>query len=766
MRKRHQALILILFLLLSVFSGGRSFAQELLSDAESLVLEMEAHGAADALWYVQRLVSRDKEWMIRFNEELDHKTVNEKNIHVINEGNEVQQIIVSSPSKGLAVKPQYEWKDGNYTLVIKDLRSESGKPLKYSYKMKFAVMENCPVGQLPWKSSAAVYPQFTISDLKNAEGRTLELGSLVADGSGKNIGRVVEIKKTKSDYEIRMDKKCVGDDPTPNNSGKRRMYSFLDLKPGQKFKIKGEGSPSEFVVSDEYGARRQPGTAYGREVQPGDAVYTHESIPPVREQRFVGFVDEVNPQPDGSVEVIVGEEEADPQPYEPSPDDINPPAAPIGTPEIIRTIDGHMHHTVFISGQKLYSMGQSPANRSLVPEQVNTGDYALIKQVAADSESALVLTVDGTVHRYVQGKGWIRIEEDNERFDGKRFIQVASGQDFYLVLTSEGEVWRHGNNQYFGANEEEEMQALEEAPLHRSDEPDGDSPLLKPEENPPEEESLGAQKPQAEASEQETSAASEGEEIPTLQKGQDAEQSAKEARGAGETELFAIGTGAAPTKNPVKLPGRAKQIDAVGKVALAVLENGELYMWGNNYNGQADPTQPGMGQAIKTPKQVMFSGGIIKMAQTDGERTVVLTSGGEVYFWGKNWSGLGNKGISKIDGLSDIVKIAVKKQHMLALRKDGAVFSIGANEFGELGVGNTRPYKNEEVFKLDFNGAIIEDIGVGDNTSYAIDTKNQLWVWGDNIQGQLGLGTRGEKARVVVPVIARTLEDHDFIVIN
>lgn len=763
MRKRHQAIILILFLLLSAFSSGRSFAQELLSDAESFVLEMEAHGAANALWHVQRLVSKDKEWTIRFNEELDHKTVNEKSIYVINGSNEEQRIIISSPSKGLAIKPQNEWRDGNYTLVIKDLRSESGKPLKYSYRMKFAVMENCPIGQSPWKSSAAVYPQFTIADLKNAEGRTLELGSLVADASAKLIGRVIEIKKTAAGYEIRMDKKCVGGDPVPNNSGKRRMYSFPGLKKGENFKIKGEGSPAELLGFDEYGGETLRGSDYGNNVQPGDAIYTPGTAS--QEQNFVGFVDEVDSQPDGSIDVILEEEEPDPVPYVPAPADINPPPAPIGTPEELRTIDGHMHHTVFISGQKLYSMGQSPASRSLVPVTVDTGGYESLSQVAADSQSALVLTVDGTVHRYVQGRGWIRIEEDNKKFDGKRFIQVASGQDFYLVLTNKGEVWRHGNNQYFGANEEE-LQLLEEMSLRQSDEGSAADSLLKMEENSPEEESLDMKEPPAGAAGQEIAADPEKADTLTSEEEKEAEQPAEESRGAGETELLAIGTGASPTQNPVKLPGRAKQIDAVGKVALAVLENGDLYMWGNNYNGQADPTQPGMGQAIQTPKQVMFSGGSIKMAQTDGDRTVVLTSGGEVYFWGKNWSGLGNKGISKIDGLSDIVKIAVKKQHMLALRKDGAVFSIGANEFGELGIGNTRPYKNEEVFKLDFNGAIIKDIGVGDNTSYAIDTKNQLWVWGDNIKGQLGLGTRGEKARVIVPVLARTLEDYDFVVIN
>jgi len=134
------------------------------------------------------------------------------------------------------------------------------------------------------------------------------------------------------------------------------------------------------------------------------------------------------------------------------------------------------------------------------------------------------------------------------------------------------------------------------------------------------------------------------------------------------------------------------------------------------------------------------------VAAGDGT-SFVLTSSGVIFSWGNQVNGrLGDGEVgddsrtqpAQVVGLSGIKQIAIGVAHGLALRQDGAVFAWGANGAGQLGNGQ----EGGEVgtpFRVGGLDRIVA-IAAGGRSSMALDASGRVFVWGDNVAGQLGLG--------------------------
>ena len=68
------------------------------------------------------------------------------------------------------------------------------------------------------------------------------------------------------------------------------------------------------------------------------------------------------------------------------------------------------------------------------------------------------------------------------------------------------------------------------------------------------------------------------------------------------------------------------------------------------------------------------------------------------------------------------------------------LFSCGNNSFGQLGVNNTNDSSIFIQVITPFSDRIIQ-ISSGNSFSLLLTSKNQVWSWGDNNYGQLGLGS-------------------------
>jgi alpha-tubulin suppressor-like RCC1 family protein len=131
--------------------------------------------------------------------------------------------------------------------------------------------------------------------------------------------------------------------------------------------------------------------------------------------------------------------------------------------------------------------------------------------------------------------------------------------------------------------------------------------------------------------------------------------------------------------------------------SLAVGADGTLWSWGWDFRGQLGT---GQGNTVNTvPAHVINPDGSMLGAviAVDGgsDNSVALRSNGDVAAWGENSSGqLGNGTFGsarlravRVDGLTDVRRVDNAADFMLALRADGTVWGVGANETGELGDG-------------------------------------------------------------------------------
>ena len=199
---------------------------------------------------------------------------------------------------------------------------------------------------------------------------------------------------------------------------------------------------------------------------------------------------------------------------------------------------------------------------------------------------------------------------------------------------------------------------------------------------------------------------------------------------------------------PTTSEGRTKVYAATaqGQFRQLVVEVTGLYL-----KSSADPDHP----------EEKFA---IPMTSTFNGHTLALLSDGTVQGWGNagnyrlTGSYLGSVGTPSpicTDAygsvLEGIVMVAAGGSHSLALTKDGYVYAWGLNENGQTGTGaGETPYPTRVVRESDGAplGGIVA-IAAGHSHSLALDKDGNVWAWGRNTEGQLGIGTQVDAARAV-----------------
>jgi alpha-tubulin suppressor-like RCC1 family protein len=122
----------------------------------------------------------------------------------------------------------------------------------------------------------------------------------------------------------------------------------------------------------------------------------------------------------------------------------------------------------------------------------------------------------------------------------------------------------------------------------------------------------------------------------------------------------------------------------------------------------------------------------------------------KLYSWGRNNNGqlgLGNttnySSPKQVGALTDWLKVSGGFQWFFAIKQNGTLWAWGDNNRGQLGQGNTTNYSSPKQI-----GALTNWKTLSTNRRYAalaIKTDNTLWAWGQNDEGQLGLGNKVDR---------------------
>jgi tRNA A-37 threonylcarbamoyl transferase component Bud32/ATP-dependent protease HslVU (ClpYQ) peptidase subunit len=175
----------------------------------------------------------------------------------------------------------------------------------------------------------------------------------------------------------------------------------------------------------------------------------------------------------------------------------------------------------------------------------------------------------------------------------------------------------------------------------------------------------------------------------------------------------------------------------------------KIYCWGNNFwrqsgNGRKDvnPVQE------SNPKlNELLSNLNITVVKCGANHSLALTQSGEVYAWGSNyWGQIGcgdnfDKSIPiKVKNFNEIKinMISCGGNHSIALTENGCIYSWGNNEDGQLGIGNT---KNSNTPKqIEMKDIVIDKITCGAYHSLLLTNMGVIYAFGHNFFGQIGNG--------------------------
>uniref|UniRef100_H0WZ64 X-linked retinitis pigmentosa GTPase regulator n=1 Tax=Otolemur garnettii TaxID=30611 RepID=H0WZ64_OTOGA len=191
---------------------------------------------------------------------------------------------------------------------------------------------------------------------------------------------------------------------------------------------------------------------------------------------------------------------------------------------------------------------------------------------------------------------------------------------------------------------------------------------------------------------------------------------------------------------------KIKQLSAGSNTSAALTEDGQLFMWGDNSEGQIglkDVTN------VCVPHQVTIGKPISWISCGYYHSAFVTIVDGELYTFGESESGklglpsqlLTNHRIPQlVSSIPDkVIQVACGGGHTLVLTEE-SVYAFGLGQFGQLGLG-TFIFETSEPKVLEYvKGEKIISISCGENHTAMITDTGGIYTFGDGRHGKLGLG--------------------------
>ena len=216
--------------------------------------------------------------------------------------------------------------------------------------------------------------------------------------------------------------------------------------------------------------------------------------------------------------------------------------------------------------------------------------------------------------------------------------------------------------------------------------------------------------------------------------------------------------------NPVRVTfpeaAQAMVISAGSSHSLAIDSDGTAWAWGRRNEGQLGN---GLAAARFGPTRVTMPHNIrfISIVASRGH-SVAIDQHGQAWAWGEGWrmdgAGLGDGSsgrhfkpiqVAMPEGIT-FTDIATGFSHNLALTADGSVYAWGRNAEGQLGDGSDSPRSTPVEITLP-SDTRVEQIAAGAHHSVALTEDGDIWVWGENLEGQLA-DTTTENRHAPTPI--------------
>jgi alpha-tubulin suppressor-like RCC1 family protein len=195
-----------------------------------------------------------------------------------------------------------------------------------------------------------------------------------------------------------------------------------------------------------------------------------------------------------------------------------------------------------------------------------------------------------------------------------------------------------------------------------------------------------------------------------------------------------------------------KTVSVGSEHVAAIKTDGTLWMWGGNTESQLGD---GTSNHKSSPVQTLAGGSNWLSVSAGVNQTAAIKTDGSLWVWGWNPSGM--LGIGTIINASVPTQIAGYDWRQAAsgvcntaaIKTDGSLWIWGFNFYGECGIGESVTTTISFPVQTVCGGNDWKKICMGHMNTAAIKTDGTLWGWGYNFNGVLGDGTDIDKSSPV-----------------
>lgn len=207
----------------------------------------------------------------------------------------------------------------------------------------------------------------------------------------------------------------------------------------------------------------------------------------------------------------------------------------------------------------------------------------------------------------------------------------------------------------------------------------------------------------------------------------------------------------------IKSDTKFKTISAGSSTSFAIDETGNLWAWGANIWGLlGDGTTVGKNQPI-----IIKPGTKFQSISSGYAKSLAIDQSGNLWNWG---NGIGTSPV-KIISATQFINVSAASFHCLAIDIAGNLWAWGDNiNEGLLGDGSGLSQTNPVKINV---GVKYKSISAAYEHSLAVDESGNIWAWGRNQSGQIGINSFPTKSSFVkikpdIKFQAVSTGQHDF----